>query len=446
MTDTANTTGTTEPARTHRPSYAPGMDDDLQVDDLDRHLAPDQQLRLFVTIFRLPTQVPLPHGDSYAFELPGDLGDRWDIVAAISPLGGVTPLPTSLRLPFVSIRLWQVAGSSDPSRFESIQGVAASIFPNYERFELPDLNRLGEIEPYETVIEAVTQFAFRAEDPADQSLTSTCFDRCLTAVNLLADAVGVVRKDPALHPLVPEQLDLVNLVASRPIDGGFDVDPALLLTHMGFPRHARMTSDPERDAVVSAVSVAFKGHPFLSYMRLKRAAERGLAAGDYAQTAIFASVSIEVVLNVLLRALLIERDESAAEVQARFVDERGGITARLRREYAPLIGGAWRLDDRNSPVGNWVSKAHGLRNRVVHGGYQPSRREVVDAIEAAAGLETFVMDRVGARRYEFPRTALSLLGQPSLARRGLWTGKMARIAHGVVSDLPDFWRRIEATA
>lgn len=73
--------------------------------------------------------------------------------------------------------------------------------------------------------------------------------------------------------------------------------------------------------------------------------------------------------------------------------------------------------EESGPVADWAEKVARLRNRVVHGGYRPSRLEVEAAASSYEALERFVGDRLAASIREYPLAAEMFLGEPGLTRR-----------------------------
>lgn len=132
-----------------------------------------------------------------------------------------------------------------------------------------------------------------------------------------------------------------------------------------------------------------------------------------------------------------ERVESGASIRRR----AGGFTARLRREYGSRLGGAWEVEDRANEIGR-VHGAQRLRNCVVHAGYRPNGGEASEALHGAEILESFVFRRLLERRYRYPRTALSIFGEPGLRRRGLWNERMQRVADEILPGLPELWKTV----
>lgn len=157
--------------------------------------------------------------------------------------------------------------------------------------------------------------------------------------------------------------------------------------------------------------------------------------GEEGQAVILANTSIEVMLDVILALLMWEGGLDVQEAAPAF--EEGKVLRRVTRELAPRLGGDWSTD--RGIVGAWFRSAYRLRHRVVHSGYSPSPSEAADALEAALGLQRFVMDRIAERRTTYPRAALMTLAEEGLRRRHLWSGQIRRFAQEV-APTEENWR------
>jgi hypothetical protein len=83
-----------------------------------------------------------------------------------------------------------------------------------------------------------------------------------------------------------------------------------------------------------------------------------------------------------------------------------------------LLGGRWDVKAPGTPVGDYWTKLYLLRNRVVHGGYEPSSEDARQAHEVHGGLREYVKERLWERRRRFPRTLISLVARDEFVRRG----------------------------
>jgi hypothetical protein len=450
-----------------------GLEADLpeQYADVDTYLVADQKLRVLVYLFRLPFDLPLNHRDSWSIALEGDLGDAWDVeyfAFATEEMKAVFPMPLNLRQPHASVMFWRPSRESGVPLIDmtAVDKVAAKVFGERGASDEPDASGT---DLSDTVVEVVTQAARSDKDPDDWPLVAIGFARALRAVNELLAAIGSATGEPAYRPLAVEELDAVALVSSRPVglmtlDPEAEVDlaqvaaslppeetayldpiPYILNPNLGVHVPSEPLTDREREKVNNFISAGRRGHPFLTYHRLVSKARRARESGDYAVAAIMAAASGEVLLNLVLRGMLVE-EGSPERIPEMFDDPRGGFTLRLRREYGARLGRNWDLDDPTNDVGNWVNGTHNLRHRVVHAGHEPTAEEASEAIHGAEVLEAFVIERLVEKRYTYPKTALSLVGEQGFARRNLINARLAKVIAEEIRALDEFWRSMNREA
>jgi hypothetical protein len=182
-----------------------------------------------------------------------------------------------------------------------------------------------------------------------------------------------------------------------------------------------------------------QGNPFISGKRYFIQGVRALRTGDHAQALVLFATAGEIALNALLRSAVVEAEGPAA-AQAIFnpPDRRRGLAARLRSEYGSRLGADWNPDAAAGAVGVWWRMVQLVRGRIVHGGYQPTPQEAYDAMVATEDLDRFIDDRLADRRFAYPATVLSKLGQPGLEQRNWWSARMRRTA--AETDVVSHWR------
>jgi len=179
------------------------------------------------------------------------------------------------------------------------------------------------------------------------------------------------------------------------------------------------------------------GSPFVAWRERLVEANRSLNIhGEYAQAAVLAQTAAEVLLDTLLMLPLWE-EKLPAENAATILEE-GKLARRIKTEWQPRLGGNWSLDSSGS-VATWFLGTALLRNRVVHGGYLPTRAEARCAYEAVFSLEKFAFDRLVDKRNRYPRSVLMTVARSGLERRGRWSGQIKRFAETIAGTEPS-WR------
>ncbi len=140
--------------------------------------------------------------------------------------------------------------------------------------------------------------------------------------------------------------------------------------------------------------------PFLQARQWRARAERRKYEGDAADAIISFQIAAEVLLYALWGLLLLEEGVATEEVAKRRYGQP--FTSLLDRELSVRLGGSWDLTSTRAPVGRYWSALYKLRNRIVHGGYQPHDGDAERAEKAYVDLDHFIDQRLKAKAKKYP--------------------------------------------
>lgn len=416
------------------------------------------QPRLVIFFVRLPEPVPIPHGAIFSFS---SVDEYWAELegAAVAQAEGHEPIEWPGH-PFVSLRFWTAErelAEADKRELGAVFEVMRGVLPAHlftpdeepdEDSEIPEsLRALDEDEgeppvDYVTVVEAVA--VLPPPRRMKETTLSDSFDRCLARA---ADIVHAYRRHTGtpLRRLTFERLPFSVPYATRSLFQPYEWDgPGLMLLHFKIDVAEDPLPKHEVDAVMGHLEVGSRGHPFALFADRSVDARVALERdGEYGEALIQLQIAAEILFDNLL-ALLLWEEGVSAEVAAHTVFD-GGLTTRVKKHYAPRLGGNWSLAGAGA-VARWAQEIHAIRGRVVHAGYHATAEEARRGAAAAAALENFTKDRVAARRTTYPRTTLLFVGKPGLERMNLWAGQIRRFAERADEE-PDWivsfrnWRR-----
>jgi hypothetical protein len=303
-----------------------------------------------------------------------------------------------------------------------------------------------------TVVEAFTGWASPDDPPADWNHRACdlapradSFMRCLRLVDVLVRAYRVAVDAPQGRPSYPRiaPMVLVMLAPGPMPDLAVDDEPGdlagvaelmnrawsgpnlMLLEHLNLdPVVWRDVDDEVLGQTMRWLEALQDDSPFVTWRERRLEAVRARTVdGDYAVALNAAHTAGEVFVDGFLALLL--WDEGADPAEAARVLERGGVVTRCRVDLAARLRGNW-----HTPIDAWVRDCVKPRGRVVHAGFEPTRRQAEDALTAVAALEAHAFDRLAARRNEYMRPALMTLGVEGLERRQLYRGRIKRFHTG----------------
>jgi hypothetical protein len=273
-----------------------------------------------------------------------------------------------------------------------------------------------------------------ADEPVVDAV-SEAFDLGLAYVREVQRAYFIARRRP-IRLVTRESLPFAVPFAVRRLyddDGKQLPFRTVLSSYLLNMNVHRDTRDPElTEDEAGALHVAFGAQAnrdvFTNYLEFLRETKVALEVdGDYRAAVVFAATACEVLLDELLSHMLWEEGQRPEDAAAVF---NSWLTARVKSQFQPRLGGVWSTE-KSGPVQRWSRDVAAVRNRIVHGGYEPTLDEARVAGDAARELETHLADRFASRVSTYPRTAVRFLG-PGLRRRGKWTKRL----EALVSD-PD---------
>ncbi len=383
-----------------------------------------------VAYFFLPLPSPLPFVDKQHIPISDSFApdDYWD--------SGSTSEPPPPPLHFGGSLMFHRTSGPSPSAVaisDLLRLATAALPPERTEPGSTEVTKAPAAPPSPiaegTVVEVAVCFDY---DPTDEwNRLSDAFDRGLRYVREIQRAYFISRREP-FRLVTRESLPMAVPHTVRAFDvetgtvGHTTVPLGVYLLNESIVREARPPEldDESAEAFGHAWRAETARSAFTGYLDFRREAQVALDHdGAYRAAALFIATACEVLLDELLGHLLWE-DKVRPEDAATIFDS--WLVARVKQQYHPRLGGQWSLD-RSGPLRNWHTLVAGLRNRVVHSGYEPTLGEARAAIGAATALESHLSDAVAARARKYPRTALILPGADGLRRRRLWTRALDRL-------------------
>jgi len=245
----------------------------------------------------------------------------------------------------------------------------------------------------------------------DKDKMSDVFDWMLEGLNTFLTAYSLVTKDGGIGPVtLPMLSPLAVWGFIKPYQQTATVEGLFLIN----PRSVLYEKEPPpenigREIIKFNLAMTTTGYPFLTSWQLRIEGEQHLWKGRYHVAAILLAGAFETRANELLRYFFWKDGQSEEEFN--LVLERNPFLKRLRTEFHPRIGGNFDTGKRGQ-IQDWHRFTHSLRNRVIHGGYRPTREETAKAHDAMVRAWDYIMALTRARSQQFPELA------PYLALRG----------------------------
>ncbi len=395
-----------------------------------------QNIALVAFVFPLPFALGIPHHSTIMMmgdeELEG-LADRQWLVTEDGP-----ELPDFGSRIGVSIRVWrprkkEILVNSLVHDMNLVFGALTDDDnDDVGSFELSSEDTAG------TVLEASTVLFLADEDEDDSAALSRAFDRCIDKMGLFLRALRIAIDDPRIYPM-----GRLSILPSAPfvVRYGDDLENrhvGLFMVNMGESLPVlRVEEVPPELASQALERVRRSNHQFPTFAvedAFARAKRSFFVESDYAATTVFAHTAIEVFCNGLLSLIMWESGRPRSENIAMLT--KIGLETRLRRHFSPMLGGNWDFKSNASPI-HIHDEVALARHRYLHAGIEPSMQDADLALEAFSVITEFAKDRLVTKLYDFPRTALLILGEPGLHRKNAWTRRFQKLVDEIVGE--DDW-------
>lgn len=130
-------------------------------------------------------------------------------------------------------------------------------------------------------------------------------------------------------------------------------------------------------------------------------ANRKLREGFYDEAVISVQTSIEILINIIYKEILVCSNHTEIDIQNRLEDK--SFMSIIKKELFKYLGGTWDITRSGTPIQEWYDDTYRIRNKIVHTGYYPTFKETDLAINAAMRFRDFIFDRVRANKTEYAR-------------------------------------------
>lgn len=144
--------------------------------------------------------------------------------------------------------------------------------------------------------------------------------------------------------------------------------------------------------------IATSNNPFLPSRKFFAEARRYLWLSNYREAIIYLQMTVESLLDNILRLCLIQNGKSEPDVDLWMLETP--FATRFKKWIPQYIGGDWDYTKPNGVVSNWFKNVYQARNRILHGGFEPSIVDAKTAFESVFVLSRYVDDLLNKRRQD----------------------------------------------
>ena len=200
--------------------------------------------------------------------------------------------------------------------------------------------------------------------------------------------------------------------------GQGNLDSAILFEILKLPEWKRIKSQPllvntNLDSILTNLpdSIALdverlgayivtSNNPFLPSRKFFAEARRYLWLSNYREAIIYLQMTVESLLNNILRLCWVKNGKSESEVDLWMLETP--FATRFKKWIPHFIGGDWDYTKVNGVVSNWFNNVYEARNRILHGGFEPNIIDGENAFESVFAISKYVDDLLKEKTKELP--------------------------------------------
>lgn len=336
------------------------------------------------------------------------------------------------------VRFWQQSSRLDPSFFTHITA-ARKVVPRQwvQTFSPRKLLRQLKKNPRSTVTIAEVVAPVGCKDPAicnkniGDAFLESALDKGLEAIQRWQRALYARKRTP-LTLITRERLPAFVPVAIGDLKDGKYYAPRyreLRVIHKNFQLVVPPTPLTNDDLdFIDYILPHVDSRVFLNYLEFLRESSFALVRdGDRRRSVLFSAMACETLLDDLLGHLLWEECKTPEYALDYFTGADHTLAKRVKSYYHERLRGSWNLDGAGT-IGDWKESVANLRNRVIHGGYEPQAHVAQQALDVTMKIVSFVSDLLvnDSVLRKYPFTAIALMGEPGLRKRQKWTARMEK--------------------
>jgi len=313
-----------------------------------------------------------------------------------------------------------------------------------------DERDIARIDSYETIIKAATCMIDDGTGNAGKMLHEA-FDGCVDELALIVEAYYQTAKE--IRPGFVTRASIIPMVPAVVFDPVTDTKEVKhIMAGSNFPLSPAVPKELEPkqiQEIFDRVELDKRGEPYAIVRRWQRIARRAyLLEGNYALAVVGCHTAGEVFFDALLLRMAWEEitfwpnPTLTREDVVKWFSYPHSLRWRLCNLYHPRLKGSWDCGTTGNPIHTWIETVAGLRNKVVHGGYQPTQREANDALVALDDVETYVEQLIGrlsnVQRYTF--AIFMMLGPVGLKHQQAYTKNIRSKIEGESSNWQQSFR------
>lgn len=289
------------------------------------------------------------------------------------------------------------------SEDEDNNKVCSFFFTEVEEDILLNLGAIGDKGVKQKVKKTrVEMFYINSEEIEDnQKSINIAFRKLLDALNTLIYAYLHATQDTNAYYLDIEQLPFVCFCKILDISKNTDILSGVYHLNLNLPEVPKLIL-PEALLEVQRYFSLLKDNvnPFMIISESLFSAYRNLRNHNNKDAIIHMQTYIELFLKTLIIQLEKEDGKLLEDIEREL--EELPFMKMVKTKFHPKISGNWDVTQINTPTSQWYNDTYLIRNRIIHGGYDPTDLDTKLAVDSGEQFIFSIVDLLKVKNKEYP--------------------------------------------
>lgn len=229
----------------------------------------------------------------------------------------------------------------------------------------------------------------------------------LHELNCMILSYAMLENDMSVHSISTDDIEFVSHFRGINIPSWETFNWMKLNNIEKFPEENKQIVTNEVFAQSLAIAHEFGENQFSNYQAHLQDAKYSISQGNLRTAVVQLNTATEVLLSSIV-TLYWEHEESCSLEESHDKLENTTFSKIIKSIIPQIIGGSWDISLSNSIVSNWYNSSYILRNRIVHGGYNPDKNEMYQSISRTFEFYKYIIELMQKSNYGYLKCIQSI--------------------------------------
>ncbi|WP_337814572.1 hypothetical protein [Intestinibacter sp.] len=235
----------------------------------------------------------------------------------------------------------------------------------------------------------------------DEKVMNEIFDKLIETLNDIILSIIIKTKNTKIYRVNVQMLEPCSLYRIINLKSGEESESGLFLLNHNVEIEEELITLQEIPEILSLYKnvIENKVNLFITSEEIMMRTLRYRDDGFNKECIILAQLSVESFIRTLYREFLLNEGNDEITIEKEMNDVP--FMSIVKKEMSKRIGGKWNIKGYGD-VGNWYRDTYLKRNRVIHGGFEPSLEEGELAVQRAIQIRSYIINLLKNKSKQYP--------------------------------------------